>query len=132
MAKKIWSIWNSWISISVGILTCCALIAGGITWQFNTFATEEDILNIDQKISLTVSQLTQETIRSFESVNNTNIQIQKTIRKFEIENQLDRLIEQKYQILKLLKDDPDNEDLKIDLEKCKNQINNLNNRLDNY
>jgi len=125
------NIWNNWISISVGVLTCFALISGGITWQFNTFATEEDISYMDQKISLTISQLAHETIRSFESVNNTNIQIQKTIRKFEIKNQIDRLIEHKYQILKLLKDDPNNEDLKIDLEKCKNQINNLNNRLDN-
>jgi hypothetical protein len=131
MVKKIWSIWNNWITISVGILTCCALIGSGITWQFNTFATEEDILNIDQKMSLTISQLAQETIKSFEFINNTNIQIQKSIRKFEIENQIDRLIEQKYQILKLLNNDPDNEDLKIELEKCKNQINNLNNKLNN-
>ena len=131
ISKIIKSICSNYISISIGILTMSALIAGGLTWQFKTFATEEDMFNIDQKISLKVSQLSQETLKSFKAVNDTNYQIQKSIEKFELNDRYERFIEQKYRIMRLIENDPDNQELKMDLEKCKNKLLEISTKINN-
>ena len=131
ISKKIRSIYNSWISLSIGILTIFALIAGGFTWQFKTFATEKDILSIDQKISLTISQLACETLKSFKAVNDTNYQMQQSIERFELNDRYERLIEQKYRIMSLIENDPDNQELKMDLEKCKYKLLEISTKINN-
>ncbi len=131
VSKKIRSIWNRWLSLLIGMLTIIALIAGGFSWQFNTFATDEDIFNIDQKISLKVSQLSQETLKSFKAVNDTNYQMQKSIEKFELNDRYERLIEQKYRIMTLIENDPDNQELKMDLEKCKDKLLEISTKINN-
>ena len=131
MTKPIWSSCKNWISFLVGILTILVLIAGGFTWQFKTFATEEDISNIDQKMSSMVSQLSQQTLKSFQIINNTNYQMQKSIEKFELNDRYERFIEHKYKIITLLKNDPDNQELRMDLEKCKDKLLEINTKINN-
>ena len=35
--------WNSWIGVLVGLGTFCTMILGGLTWQYDKFATDEKV-----------------------------------------------------------------------------------------
>lgn len=118
--KKSW--WNSWIGVLTGFGVLCGIIAGALTWQFDTFATDEDVENVDKKACKNVAQLSEKTLKSFEEVNKTNIQMQRSIRRFDLKDSYDQLMEQKYRILKLLESEPNNAELQKDLEACRSRI----------
>lgn len=119
--KKSW--FQSWVGILVSFLTLCGLIAGAITWQYTTFATNEDV-------NETVAQLSQETLKGFESVVQTNQQMQRSIHKFELNDAYENTLDQKYKTMKLLQDNPDSDELKKDLEKYIQKLERINKQLE--
>jgi len=118
--KKSW--WNSWIGALVGLGTICTMILGALTWQYDTFATDEEVDIIEEHAQHSVAQLSQKTLEGFDAVNKTNMQMQKSIRRFDLKDSHEKFIDQKYRILKLLESDPNNHDLKKDLDECKSKI----------
>jgi len=132
--KKTW--WNSWIGTLVGLGTICTMILAILNWQYDTFATDEEVKIVEQKAEYMIAQLSEKTIKGFEavnkgfeSVNKTTMQIQASIRNFSLKDSYSQEINQKYRIIKLLEDDPDNQELKIDLEKCLSRISIIENEL---
>jgi hypothetical protein len=118
--KKTW--WQSWIGLVVGLIAICSAILGALTWQYDTFATEEDVEHVDKKACNNVAQLSEKTLKGFEEVNKTNMQMQRSIRRFDLKDSHKQLLEQKYDLLQKLENNPDNQELKIDLDMCKSRI----------
>lgn len=121
--NKTW--WSGWIKILTGIGALCALILGGFSWQYSTFATHEKVAMADQAVKVIVVELAKETIQSFKSINATNQQMQQSIERNDLRYTYDRLMDEKYRILKLLKEHPNDEELQKDLEKSKSRIENV-------
>lgn len=110
------------ISIVVGLVAIGTAIVGVITWQYSTFATDEEVEDVEIHAEQNVAQLSQKTIEGFESVNKTNMQMQRSIRRFDLKDSHKQLLEHKYNLLKKLEHDFDNYELKIDLDLCRSRI----------
>ena len=117
---KTW--WSSWIGMIVGFLTICSAILGALTWQYSTFATEEEILAVKETTKQTIEQLSEKTIKGFKEINKTNQQLQLSIMRFDLQDRYNQLVDHKYKIIRLLESNPNNVELKKDLEKCKNEL----------
>lgn len=113
---------KSWIGILSGICILCSMFLGAIVWHYTTFATDEEVTNVKEYSEQIITQLSQKTLEGFESVNKTNMQMQKSIKRFDLKDSHKQLMEQKYRILKLLEIDPDKQELKIDLDECRSRI----------
>jgi len=119
-SKKTW--WQSWISILVGLGTICTCILGFLSWQYNTFATTEKVNIVKEHAQQIVAQLSQKTLEGFKSVNKTNIQMQKSIRRFDLKDTRKKSMQEKYNLLKKIENEPNNQELKIDLDVCRSRI----------
>ena len=84
---------------------------------------------MDKKTCYLISQLSQETIRGFEEVNKTNKHMQRSIRRFDLQDSYNQFMEQKYRILQLLETNPNNNELKRDLDECRSRLSIIENEL---
>jgi len=118
--KKSW--WNSWVGLIVALLAICTGIAGALTWQYDTFATEEEVINVKMHAEHNVAQLSEKTLKGFEAVTETLQQLQKTDRRFDLKDSYKRLLAEKWDLLEKLKIEPNNTELKIGLDVCRSRI----------
>ena len=124
---KVW--WKSWLGALTGVGSLCTIIVGSITWQYSTFTPYQVVAMADEKVETMVVELSNETIKSFKSINETNQQMQMSIKRNDLRYTYDRLMDEKYRIRKLLKSNPEDEDLQKDLEKNKSRIEEVENQL---
>ncbi len=108
------------IGIVVGLVAIGTAIVGAITWQYTTFATDEEVAVVEEHAEQNVAQLSQKTLEGFEAVNKTKMQ--KSIRRFDLKDSHKRLLADKYELLEKLKIEPNNTELKIDLDVCRSRI----------
>ncbi len=113
---------KSGIGIVVGLVAICTAIVGAITWQYTTFATDEEVAVVEEHGEQNVAQLSQKTLEGFEAVNKTNMQMQKSIRRFDLKDSHKKLMQEKYDLLKKIDNEPNNQELKIDLDICRSRI----------
>lgn len=113
---------KSWVGIVIGLVAIGTAIAGFLTWQYSTFATGEEVEDVEIHAEQNVEQLSEKTLKGFEAVNKTNIQMQRSIRRFDLKDSHKQLLEHKYDLLNKLKRDPDNKELNIDLDLCRSRI----------